>query len=536
MDSNLSLTIIMSGAFCSAEFISEFGLIPPSFLPIGNTRLFVQQMKGFSSVAGKKVISLPEEFPVSDFDHSLIQDLGFEIAFLPSTLSLSGALIKLIDLYGHKAKELRILHGDTLIRDLPISNQNVISVSTTNEYYMWGSVEVGDAGKIRISNRRPSGMSDKVLAGYFSFSHIQDFRKYLSVADSFVGAVSSYFTAFQPQLKTTDHWLDFGHLHSYYKSKARITTQRSFNDLEISPRVVKKESDDSQKMRAEANWYQSVPADLRIFTPQFLGENSVGKSGYQIEYLYLSPISDLYVFGKLPVFVWAGIFESCKEFFKMCAKHTSSSCKQISDPETLFDKTKKRLTEFAKESGTDIYRTWILNGRICPSLMQIAEIVTKLVRSSSTGMSPIVHGDFCFSNILYDFRVNSIKVIDPRGLDGAGNVSIYGDSQYDIAKLAHSVYGGYDYIIAGRYRMDIKNSYELDFSIVWENGSEEIQDLFKSMVFGQKESYDLSIRAMVVHLFLSMLPLHKDRPDRQIAFIANALRLYLEIEEEVGSL
>jgi hypothetical protein len=38
--------------------------------------------------------------------------------------------------------------------------------------------------------------------------------------------------------------------------------------------------------------------------------------------------------------------------------------------------------------------------------------------------------------------------------------------------------------------------------------------------------WDTEIIAIVVHLFLSMLPLHSDRPDRQRAFLANALRLF----------
>jgi hypothetical protein len=40
------------------------------------------------------------------------------------------------------------------------------------------------------------------------------------------------------------------------------------------------------------------------------------------------------------------------------------------------------------------------------------------------------------------------------------------------------------------------------------------------------------VRAITVGLFLSMLPLHADRPDRQRAFIANALRLYAGLETQ----
>ena len=39
-----------------------------------------------------------------------------------------------------------------------------------------------------------------------------------------------------------------------------------------------------------------------------------------------------------------------------------------------------------------------------------------------------------------------------------------------------------------------------------------------------------TVKAITISLFLSMLPLHADRPDRQMAFIANALRLYARFE------
>jgi hypothetical protein len=39
------------------------------------------------------------------------------------------------------------------------------------------------------------------------------------------------------------------------------------------------------------------------------------------------------------------------------------------------------------------------------------------------------------------------------------------------------------------------------------------------------------ILAITIQLFLSMLPLHSDRPERQKAFIANAIRLNKKLKE-----
>jgi hypothetical protein len=44
------------------------------------------------------------------------------------------------------------------------------------------------------------------------------------------------------------------------------------------------------------------------------------------------------------------------------------------------------------------------------------------------------------------------------------------------------------------------------------------------------EGLCLAVRATTVSLFLSMPPLHADRPDRQQAFIANALRLWRDLD------
>ena len=40
-----------------------------------------------------------------------------------------------------------------------------------------------------------------------------------------------------------------------------------------------------------------------------------------------------------------------------------------------------------------------------------------------------------------------------------------------------------------------------------------------------------TLNAMLVHLFLSMLPLHADRPDRQAAMLAMAYKFHRSIED-----
>ena len=142
----------------------------------------------------------------------------------------------------------------------------------------------------------------------------------------------------------------------------------------------------------------------------------------------------------------------------------------------------------------------------------------------------IMHGDLCFSNMLFDTRGRRLKLIDPRGLDCHDNFSIFGDVSYDLAKLAHSVVGMYDFIIAGRF--EIIASHEADHAeyiihFDMDERLERIQAEFLQFRFVDGIEV-IDIMPAVVLLFLSMLPLHADRPDRQQAMLINAFRLYKE--------
>ncbi|OAD84288.1 hypothetical protein ATN89_10965 [Comamonas thiooxydans] len=118
-----------------------------------------------------------------------------------------------------------------------------------------------------------------------------------------------------------------------------------------------------------------------------------------------------------------------------------------------------------------------------------------------------------------------MKIIDPRGLNFKNDLSIHGDQRYDLAKLAHSVIGLYDFIIAGRYSI----AYDADgFEIIKfdiDKRIDLIQKEFLKFDFMDGESV-FNIFPLVVLLFISMLPLHADRPDRQKAMLLNAIRIY----------
>ena len=128
------------------------------------------------------------------------------------------------------------------------------------------------------------------------------------------------------------------------------------------------------------------------------------------------------------------------------------------------EKTKSRILKYAQAENFDLSHRLSLNGKSLPSINDIIDDLDVDIEKDSINSTSIMHGDFCFSNILYDFKSQSIKVIDPRGLSGDGKEqSIYGDLRYDVAKLAHSVIGKYDFIIAGRFSYSEESQHDMNF-------------------------------------------------------------------------
>ena len=195
------------------------------------------------------------------------------------------------------------------------------------------------------------------------------------------------------------------------------------------------------------------------------------------------------------------------------------------------EKTRLRLQTYAKENSVDLDKEWRYNEIKVPSLNEIVKEMNSLISVPSVEQQSIIHGDFGFSNILYDFRTKSIKVIDPRGIDVEGGQTIYGDIRYDIAKLAHSVIGMYDFIIAGYFVYEEKDHYDISFNVFSNPTIQKIQHFFVNNQFAGMSINEARTYPILVHLFLSMLPLHKDNPLRQKAMLANALRLYVDFKK-----
>lgn len=517
--------LIMSGAYVGQELESEFGHIPPSFLPLGNRRLFQHQIALAPNGVGI-FLSVPETYSVSALDKKWLEQHDVTLISTPDGLSLGASLVAAINISGHTLNTpLHVLYGDTLFSQLPIGD-DIASVSTTKDSYNWAVLTDDKAHWLKDTEQKLGAETNRVIDGYFKFSQPRELVRCITQSEwNFIAGLNRYHQSVGLTPVDANGWLDFGHVNTYYRSKAEHTTQRAFNELTITPKWIEKSSIKSDKIAAEANWFEQLPYPLRGYIPQYLGSsNEKGKVSYKLEYLHLTALNELFVFSKLPTRVWQQILSGCIEFLSACSKQCAEADTHANTLDVLFGgKTPNRLAEFCQARNIDIGSKWTYQEQTI-SLKEVLALSEKHLPTKQEQLG-VLHGDFCFSNILYDFRAGKVKTIDPRGMTPDGRKTIYGDIRYDLAKLSHSILGLYDWIIAGYYDVSLEKQ-KITLTIEENGAHRDTQQAFIQLVEDEFGITAQNLYAMQIQLFLSMLPLHTDDKRRQDALFANAFRLH----------
>jgi hypothetical protein len=153
------------------------------------------------------------------------------------------------------------------------------------------------------------------------------------------------------------------------------------------------------------------------------------------------------------------------------------------------------------------------------SLLEIIEICSEYVLEEGRNKSSFIfiHGDLVFTNILYDEKSRSIKLIDPRGSFGAAPTQ-FGDRMYDVGKLAQSYMGLYDLILDGNYSINDSGGVKIGIGDHIERRKKIAERLISQP--SRLTSY------IVVLLLLSLLPLHRDSRRNQLAFALRAVQIF----------
>ena len=495
----------------------EFGKIPPCMLPLGGKLLLEHQVESLGE--SKNYLSLPSDYILNNHELKVISDLKLNILRVDDQLSLGMALHQVLDQI-EASDQLTILFGDTFVKLNTKSKSNVIGMSKGLGYYEWS---VYDHSNAKFSTNTYESFENDIFNGYLSFKNKETLIFSLEASNfDFTSMLNHATEVEEVNLTEIDQWFDFGHLNTYFESKRNFTTERAFNNLEYANGFLVKSSNNVNKLKSEAFWFSNIPKDIRIYSPLVISEQ--GDDYYKIEYINNLSLSEIYLFCRINPHLWKRIIGSCFEFLDICKKYKSETDSYDWD---VIRKTHNRWADISPSTKSILNSALKSKNQTLDSLL---DSISYSPKEHKKNQNQFLHGDLCFSNILYDFRSNRIHVIDPRGCDYSDISCIFGPADYDVAKLAHSIIGRYDEIVAGRYNTSIlKSEYRLIFND--QNLNSFIKDEFILKL--QEHGYSLkTIYKQMIGLFISMLPLHEDSEQRQLALFVNALRL----KEEMAAL
>lgn len=514
------MILINSGAYVIPEFQAEIGKLPPCLLPVANKKLIEHQVRSLNEFFGESIyVTLPSDYQITKDEEQIFIDLNIQVIKTSIDYTLAEAVLYVLNTINFNDREsIRLLHGDTLLENYPYNHLDCLGLGSARNGYIWEYEDVCSQN---------DGM--EAWCGYFSFSDKSLLVRNLALSGGdFITAVRSYndFKSLKPYI--FERWYDFGHINTYFQSRAKLTTERAFNHLEINNSILSKTGQPSEKIKAEALWFENLPPRLKVYTPQLLTHGEINDDySYNIEYLSIMPLNELFVHGKKTARNWGFIFDKVFDFLSLSTElsdhHEGSIDLDRDFKELVVDKTLARISQYSKEHNFDLNSPLILNGLPSPSINQIVKACIEQIMHLKP-LHGIIHGDLCLSNILFDSRSEQIKLIDPRGLNSRGLPTIVGDQKYDLAKLGHSVIGLYDLIISERFNYSEKSAYEFELNF---HIHDELLEIQKTLLeYSLKEVSIKDVMPLIILLFISMLPLHNDRLDRQKAMLANAVRLY----------
>ena len=440
-----------------------------------------------------------------------------------------------------------INYADTIVMDDMISSQGDAFFYTVDELSDTWTFFEETGGVIRSITDKKENCEERrgrLFVGVFRFAHLEylawclerAFEDQPTEMNTFYYAFMLYSQKYPVLPVKTDHWFDIGHADKYYNSQLEVRA-RAFNYIKIDKDrgILTKTSDNVDKFIGEIKWYLKLPNDVEYVRPRIFDYSLNYTSAYvSMEYYAYHTIHELFLYGDITKNQWTDIFRRIRF---VCADFKRYSLKDSKIRESLEDmylhKTIDRIKSLENENAFHAFfsKEIIINSKKFYPLNRIIDILNESVPDLLYDIVQfcIIHGDLCFSNIMVDNNFSFVKVIDPRGKFGV--FDIYGDQRYELAKLMHSIDGKYDFIIKDLFELkyDAGNQ-SISYRI---NDRERLFDLYEIFlsVFKNEIGSDLrKIELIEALLFLSMIPLHTERFERQLAMLATGLEILNRVE------
>ncbi len=309
---------------------------------------------------------------------------------------------------------------------------------------------------------------------------------------------------------------------------------RYFNSISGDEYTVVKASNDKKKMKMEYTYYHLLPDEMKkwmVMPYNFIEEEN--RASYTMERMPMTDIAIRWTHGAVNLEEFKMILDKSFRFIKERPLKEVSSSKYLEIANKLYlEKLDNRIEDLKKckeykkislliESGTDFKN-------IDEIIDLYKEIYNKEIKKDKDNVLAISHGDLFFANMLYSKEVNMLKLIDPKGALEEKDLWIH--PYYDIAKLSHSICGKYDFFNVDGFSIYLNK--DMKFELYINKTNNKYVEIFKEYLKENNYDYNL-VRTYEASLFLSMLPLHIDNPQKVFGFILNAINILKELKDNV---
>ncbi|NWJ20967.1 hypothetical protein HX849_00405 [Marine Group I thaumarchaeote] len=549
MDTQNVRVLILSAGKIENELEKIFGNIPSGLIPLNGKPVIFRIIDKLLDEGFRK-ISI-----TVGYKKEIIQEIiskqykkKIELEFISTEFDKPpGNSIKTAMNYCPEEKLLIIL-GDTLIENnltelVDKENSFVLISQKFDNPENWCVITQKDQKINEIFDKEKNLVKNDghfVLVGGYFFNDAELLRQILEDIDKekkleISSIIKKYKNENDVTVELSEQWHDVGHLENYFSTKQFLLKARYFNSLEFDDlaKIVTKKSKNKEKLINEINWYKKIPKEISKLVPKILDSDVSDNPYIKLEYIKYPTLADIWLYSNFSSDFWVKIiddlFEIIHEFNRYYEDVTIQEYNSI-----YFEKTIQRIDELIKSNNLfkEIFHEnfILINGKEFKNWPVIKdEIKLKINGLHKKEDNCLIHGDLCFSNILYDSKNKNFKLIDPRGKWGQG---ISGDIKYDIAKIRHSVVGGFDMITNGLYSATYDEKNGVKFDIYEPKNYQVICQKLDSQI---KQNWNLDdIKMIEGLLFISMLPLHKDNLENQFAFYSIGIQRLNEIFGDVS--
>lgn len=321
-------------------------------------------------------------------------------------------------------------------------------------------------------------------------------------------------------------YYDIGSIDNYHITKKKLLDKRFFNSVYFQDHNSISKSSTEPSLSHQIRWFLDAPPKIKKYCPAIYEYDLINPQ-YEMEYFGFPTLQELFIWDDLHISVWKDIFSKLSSYledtrnsiFLNYDNESKIKKHQLDFYYFIINKTKKRIenSEHLINTFSEIVLHPCWDGKIKELFL-------------STSNNSFMHGDLCFSNILYDTNSGILKVIDPRGHWERENGELYvgglGSDIYDMAKLMHSAVYDYDLIKNNIYKRNSKQ--------------EQISTMYDEIILGEyddgnglNDKIRLVSKCICFHLFVSMIPLHKDNTIHQKRMEEEALKIWSEICEHL---